>query len=174
MSRRRPSQDDDRLWAAFTKTIKPLKPQRVKPAADVTTPIKPSPAKTRVEKAAPPPPSAPLLAPKPSPPITSLGRRERRSVATGKVAIEGRLDLHGHTQSEAHDALCGFLHRARGSGKRLVLVITGKSGVLRRQVPLWLEMPDMRDIVLGVDQAHVAHGGEGALYVRIRRARSRE
>src|SRR5262249_26857630 len=56
------------------------------------------------------------------------------------------------------------------------LVITGKGGrdegrgVLRRQVPLWLALPELRRYVIGFEDAHVAHGGKGALYVRVRRA----
>jgi DNA-nicking Smr family endonuclease len=61
-----------------------------------------------------------------------------------------------------------------------LLVITGKGtrsaeeerGVLRRQVPLWLRSPQLRETVLGFETAGPAHGGEGAFYVRLRRARS--
>ena len=88
------------------------------------------------------------------------------------------MDLHGLTQSEAHGALLHFLHAASARGARLVLIITGKGGrgdgergVLRRQVPQWLALPDLRDLVVGFEDAHVAHGGEGALYVRLRRRR---
>jgi DNA-nicking Smr family endonuclease len=81
------------------------------------------------------------------------------------------------TQGEAHVALVHFLHRAQRHGARFVLVITGKGtragdrGVLRRQVPLWLGLPEFRDAVVGFEEAHAAHGGEGALYVRLRRPR---
>jgi DNA-nicking Smr family endonuclease len=103
----------------------------------------------------------------------------RSRVARGKEDIDGRLDLHGLTQSEAHAALLRFLRQASGRGARLVLVITGKGarggegerGVLRRQVPQWLRLPEFRALVIGFEQAHVAHGGEGALYVRVRRSR---
>jgi DNA-nicking Smr family endonuclease len=44
---------------------------------------------------------------------------------------------------------------------------------LRRQVPLWLEAPDFRGLVVGFDTAHAGHGGAGALYVRVRRRRRR-
>jgi DNA-nicking Smr family endonuclease len=93
------------------------------------------------------------------------------------MAIDARLDLHGMTQAEAHAALAHFLRRVQRNGARLVLIITGKGagagerGVLRRQVPLWLGLPDLRDAVVGFEEAHTAHGGEGALYVRLRRAR---
>ena len=87
-------------------------------------------------------------------------------------------DLYsGLTQAEAHEALLRFLRRAQAEGAKFVLVITGKGGpggdrgVLRRQVPLWLALPELRACVLGFDVAHVGHGGEGALYVRLRKGR---
>jgi DNA-nicking Smr family endonuclease len=115
------------------------------------------------------------------PPLASLDRRSRQRVARGNVAIEARLDLHGMTQDRAHAALSRFLRVAQVNDARLVLVITGKGarpneragerGVLRRVVPEWLSLPEMRAYVIGFEFAHGAHGGEGALYVRIRRAR---
>src|SRR5207247_2865570 len=72
----------------------------------------------------------------------------------------------------------GFLQRAHHDGLTFVLVITGKGkvgaaerGVLRRQVPQWLALPEFRTLVVGFEEAHIGHGGEGALYVRVRRAR---
>ena len=122
--------------------------------------------------------SAPEPAPPPPPPLSPLGRRLRARVARGKEAIDARLDLHGKTQSEAHAALLHFLRSAGARGARLVLVITGKGqrsagegGVLRRQVPHWLRLPEFRVFVIGFEDAHIAHGGEGALYVRLRRPR---
>lgn len=88
------------------------------------------------------------------------------------------LDLHGLTQSEAHAALLRFLRAASSRGARLVLIITGKGGaragdgergVLKRQVPQWLGLPEFRALIVGFEAAHIAHGGEGALYVRVRR-----
>jgi DNA-nicking Smr family endonuclease len=87
------------------------------------------------------------------------------------------------TQQQAHAALLRFLHRAQADGIKTVLVVTGKGsrqaldsgapvrGVLKRQVPLWLALPEFRPLVVGFDDAHIGHGGEGALYVRLRRAR---
>ena len=191
---RRPlTEDEERLWAAVARSVRPL---RAKPT------IKPSlkPPAAPPAKAAPPQSARPSLAkpnvaklgvardaehaPQPvahraKPPSTesTLARRERQQLGRGKAEIGGRIDLHGMTQAEAHDALLRFLRRAQAEGAKFVLVITGKGGpggdrgVLRRQVPLWLALPDMRTCVLGFDVAHVGHGGEGALYVRIRRAR---
>lgn len=184
-SRRRGLTYEERvLWTTVTKAIKPLRaepPIAPDEDGDTTTEIskpaskhasKPARPASRVPKsmpAAPPPP-------KPAPePLTPLGRRMRARVARGKQAIDARLDLHGLTQSEAHAALLRFLRNASAREAKLVLVITGKGrggepGVLRRQVPQWLGLPEFRATVIGFEDAHVAHGGEGALYVRVRRA----
>ena len=112
------------------------------------------------------------------PPLTPLGRRLKQRIGRGKEAIDGRLDLHGLTQSQAHAALLRFLRSASERDARLVLVITGKGaregerGVLKRVVPQWLGLPEFRMLVIGYEDAHVAHGGEGALYIRIRRTRA--
>jgi len=114
------------------------------------------------------------------PPLAPLGRRERARLSRGGREIDARLDLHGMTQTRAHRALSDFLQRAHIDGLTFVLVITGKGGaaaahsgrgVLRRQVPQWLSLPEFRTLVVGFEEAHIGHGGEGALYVRIRRAR---
>jgi len=128
-----------------------------------------------VPKASPATPAAPKFVPVP------LDRRVMQRLARGAEPIDARLDLHGRTQSEAQAALLRFLRKAQADGARFVLVITGKGararddwserGVLRRQVPLWLELPEFRAYVVGFEQAHVGHGGEGALYVRVRRER---
>jgi DNA-nicking Smr family endonuclease len=83
------------------------------------------------------------------------------------------------TQAQAHTTLFHFLQRARADGAKTILVITGKGsgnadrerGVLKRQVPMWLALPEFRPLIVGFDDAHVGHGGEGALYVRLRRSR---
>ncbi len=174
------SEEERALWESVAKQIKPLrkKPRAAKPetveAALVLKPVaspKP-PASAKIVRAAKPEvPAAPPLAP--------LGRRERSQLSRGKKQIDARLDLHGMTQTRAHHALSGFLHRAHHDGLTFVLIITGKGnvgaeserGVLRRQVPHWLSLPEFRSLVVGFEEAHIGHGGEGALYVRIRRAR---
>ena len=86
----------------------------------------------------------------------------KQRVARGKEAIDARLDLHGLTQAQAHAALLRFLRNAHARDARLVLVITGKGrgaasrGVLRRQVPQWLGLPEFRALVVGFEDAHVA------------------
>lgn len=164
------------LWTTVTKAIAPLRTTaRIAPDVDTeATPVAVKPPRPVGPKKASPP-LAPQQ-PAPPPPLTPLSRRMKRGVARGKQAIDARLDLHGLTQSEAHAALLRFLRNAGARDARLALVITGKGrgaepGVLRRQVPQWLGLPEFRSLVLGFEDAHVTHGGEGALYVRLRRAR---
>jgi DNA-nicking Smr family endonuclease len=172
--RRGLSKDERVLWSTFTRSIAPLR--ETSPAgADETAEVAVPPAKPKpVAKSAPAASNQP-----PAPPLTPLGRRLRGRVARGKQAIDARLDLHGLTQSEAHARLLRFLRDAQARDARLVLVITGKGrrgdgerGVLKRQVPQWLGMPEFRSLIVGFEDAGVRHGGEGALYVRMRRLRS--
>jgi DNA-nicking Smr family endonuclease len=194
------SEDERTLWDSVARQTKPLrkksrlakaalaKASATKPAAKplaAKPPVSPSRSVQADAKQAAPArsiPSPPPLQPaKPAiPPLVALGRRGRARLSRGKDEIEARLDLHGMTQIRAHHALLGFLHRAHSSGMTFVLVITGKGkvgsaeqerGVLRRQVPHWLGMPEFRALVVGFEEAHIGHGGEGALYVRVRRAR---
>ena len=94
----------------------------------------------------------------------------------GQHPVEGRLDLHGMTQAEAHRALASFIRGARVSGKRCVLVITGRGrlggGVLRAAVPRWLAEPEFRPHLLAIATAQPRDGGTGALYVMLRRTRA--
>lgn len=181
-SRRRRSLDSEEraLWDTVTKQIKPLrrrpkieKEESVAQNAVATEQVAVRPAASLKETAAVPRPKSP-------PPLVALGRRERSHLARGRKEIEARLDLHGMTQARAHRALIGFLARACEDGLTFVLVITGKGrtgaadserGVLRRQVPEWLGLPEFRSLVVGFEEASIGHGGAGALYVRLRRAR---
>ena len=91
----------------------------------------------------------------------------------GRAEPEAQLDLHGYREGAAHAQLERFLARARADGKRLVLVITGKGGVLRENFPRWLAEDRFRDFVSGVSQAHIRHGGSGAFYVALKRKKLR-
>lgn len=123
-------------------------------------------------------------------PLAPLERRLRQALNRGTRAVDAKIDLHGLRQSEAHAALQAFLLREQARGSQLVIVVTGKGaekgggearsadlfggerGVLRRLVPQWLSLPDLRVIVLGFEEAGRSHGGAGALYVRLRRRKS--
>jgi DNA-nicking Smr family endonuclease len=118
----------------------------------------------------PAPPVAPPLPPLDRP--AGIDRANAERLKRGKHAIEGRLDLHGMIQDEAHRALAGFIRAARADGKRCVLVITGRSGVLRAAVPRWLDEPELRQHLLALATAQPRDGGAGALYVMLRRTRT--
>jgi len=104
-----------------------------------------------------------------------IDQKTRGRIARGRVSLDARVDLHGLTQAEAHGLLLSFLHRAHAEGLRHVLVITGKGtspaseGVLRRAVPGWLATAPFRALVSGHSAASRRHGGDGALYIRLRR-----
>ena len=176
------SEEDRALWESVAKQVKPLrkrhrtvKPSAAAPEAEAGVAAKP----VASPKAMPSPKIIPPSRPEP-PPLAPIGRRERSQLSRGRKDIDARLDLHGMTQIRAHRMLLTFLQRAHSDGLTFVLVITGKGkvggseaerGVLRRQVPQWLSLPEFRSLVVGFEEAHIGHGGEGALYVRVRRVR---
>jgi DNA-nicking Smr family endonuclease len=175
------SEEERALWETVAKQTKPLrkKPRVAKAAQEAETP-----AAAKAAHAEPPPSAKVVRASKPAkpspPPLAPFGRRQRSQLSRGRKEIDARLDLHGMTQMRAHRVLQDFLRRAHADGLTFVLVITGKGkttgaeserGVLRRQVPQWLALPEFRNMVVGFEEAHIGHGGEGALYVRIRRVR---
>ncbi|MFZ5668466.1 MAG: Smr/MutS family protein [Pseudomonadota bacterium] len=161
---RKPRADELRLWGHVAATVRPL-PGRAAPAPEPGPPP-PSPS--------PRPPAAVSAGRKgpPGPPQTLEPGRQRR-IERGRQPLGARIDLHGMTWDGARAALEAFLLRAWNEGLREVLVITGKGtrgdGVLRRATPDWLAAPPLRDIVAGVSEAHRRHGGQGALYVALRR-----
>jgi DNA-nicking Smr family endonuclease len=183
MSRRRLSDDERVLWKGVTRSIAPLRKSLALEPDGAEPATAPSPPKPRAKPA--PAIAAPVAPPKrvapPAPSLAPLTRRTKKRIARGNHAIDGRLDLHGMTQAEAHDALFGFLRAKQVRGAKVVLVITGKGargsddgggrGVLKRMVPMWLGMPDFRGLIVGFESAAVGHGGEGALYVSLRKAR---
>ena len=165
---------DDRLWALVTSTVRPLPgrsapkpPQRIEPPAERI--------ERRAETAETP---HPLVGRRPhSQPPQPLEPRRHRRLAVEREPIGARIDLHGFTHDRARAALTEFVLRSRAEGRRSVLVITGKgalgAGVLRRHVPEWLAAPPLRSAVAGLSEAHRRHGGEGALYVALKRPASR-
>jgi len=174
-----PAVEDLRLWAVVSSTVRPLKPihpapkppsepppPQAKPArpADVTA------LAASVRRSAAPPKPA-----KGPPPPADVDPNLHRRLARGREGLVARIDLHGMTQDAARAALAGFIRRSVDDGWRAALVITGKGvsgdGVLRRRVPEWLAEAPIRQHVAGVSEAHRRHGGEGALYVALKRKR---
>ena len=171
---RRLNDEERKLWGHFTRSVAPLRrpplPADLPPVAASKTKSA-TPARALARAAAPAATAAVRLEP--------FDRRLKQRLARGTEPIDARIDLHGKTQSEAHAALLSFLRKAQSQSAKFVLVITGKGGgarddwsgrgVLKRQVPLWLKLPEFRVYVVGFEPAHVGHGGEGALYVRIKK-----
>lgn len=174
------SEEERALWEGVARLTKPLKkhrtakPKAVSPEAEPRAAAKPVLLRESLATASSPKPMKPAMLP-----LAPLARRERSQLSRGKRQIDARLDLHGMTQASAHQALSTFLRRAHLDRLTFVLVITGKGkagaeqqrGILRRQVPQWLSQPEFRALVVGFEEAHIGHGGEGALYVRVRRAK---
>jgi DNA-nicking Smr family endonuclease len=168
--------------------VEPLrKPKgaKAKPAAAPSAPpqAQPSPA---AKPAKPPAPTPAAPKPPPAPPELAIGRiadvdkRLAERLRRGRLPIDGKLDLHGLTQGEAHDQLAGFIAVSQKRGHRCILVVTGKglwregAGILREMVPRWLNERPNRARVLAVVQAQPQHGGSGALYILLKRLRGGE
>jgi DNA-nicking Smr family endonuclease len=170
------SMEDRILWSQVARSTKPLPGRKaVAPTAEPADFARMlDEAKTERTSAPPPAHTARPRADHARP--HRLDTPTRQKLAKGRLPIEGKVDLHGLTQSEAHTLLLSFLHRAYADGRRYVLVVTGKGssfgsdGALRRAVPVWLATPPFRALVGAHEDAGRRHGGSGALYVRLRRA----
>lgn len=199
MRRRRGLSAEDRAaWEAYRRSADPLRRQ---PLPSEPTPEPAPGGRTKDVEGGPLPrpfrigatarvQTSTLPQPAPGPgeevgaePLRMDAKAHRRMTA-GKLRPEAKLDLHGLTLDRAHSRLQRFLSDAHGDGKRLVLVVTGKGkrkdeggpipervGILRHQVPQWLRLPPFAPLVLQVREAHRSHGGGGAYYVYLRRAR---
>src|SRR5262245_57098232 len=159
---RRLSEEERKLWGHFTRSVAPLRRQSV--PAD---PPAAAASKAKSSSHARPPVRRPAPAGRTAARLESFDRRIKQRLARGTEPIDDRIDLHGKTQSEAHAALLSFLRKAQSNGAKFVLVITGKGGgardgwsergVLKRQVPQWLKLPEFRGCVVGFEDAHIAH-----------------
>jgi len=168
-------EEDLNLWRSVTQTVEPLRGRDL-PPEDFDA--KPPTIRPQSSPASRPAPSVPV---RPLPELThedqpGLDKATAKRMRRGQVRLEGRIDLHGLTQDEAHRALDAFLDAASLAGKREVLVITGKGaradgsiGVLRQEVPRWLSAYPNRAKVVAFSYASPKDGGEGALYVRLKK-----
>ncbi len=170
-----PTPEDLKLWQEVTRSVAPLAERPSGESAPRSRDEKPAQPAGSVKRATRTT-AAPALSP--------IDRRTVSRLRRGTASIDVRIDLHGMTQAAAHGRLKRFLREAQTDGVQLALVITGKGrrrgdddalgderGVLRRMVPLWLAAAELRPYVVGFGEAGPAHGGVGALYVRIRRKR---
>ena len=164
--RRTPTQAEKALWGVATRDVRPLDPQ---PALPIPVPL-PDPVPAP-ETVVPLSVSAPIAPRVPG----SVDRATVERLKGGQVVVDGRIDLHGMDQRTAFAALMGFVDTASRSGKRALLVITGKGaladggGVLRRNAPNWLMASPLAGRILTIQPAHIRHGGGGAFYVMLRR-----
>ena len=167
MSRGRKLQDDERaLWDAVMRDVR--RP-RVRKAAEPAMPRKPEePKRVRAVAVKPVVPVPPKKAPG-----FGLDGSTAERLRKGKIEPDATIDLHGLTQDRAHLRLSTFIAREHEKGSRCIRVITGMGspGVLRVQVPRWLQENEMRSAVAGVQAAHQRHGGGGAIYVYLKRKR---
>jgi DNA-nicking Smr family endonuclease len=168
MSGRRRDVNDEEA-ALFRDALKDARPMRRKAAT-------PEPVKAIGRVKMPKP--VDIITPPPKPPVfaagatTEIGGHREAHFRKGKLEPEARLDLHGYTQDAAYKELFRFVTRARALDQRVVLVITGKAGVLHTLLPRWLAEADFRGLVVGASPAHVRHGGNGAFYVALKRNRA--
>ena len=182
--------DDLALWKAVTDSVTPLGPDKT-PTADP----EPHPPPADDTKSPPPKPDAkpkrrsatmakPVPRPEPARVQNQFDPALNRRLTRRSDSPDATLDLHGMRQAEAHRALLRFLAASQAQGHRLVAIITGKGdaepsgswdeqgrGVLRRAVPRWLDLPDCRGFVVGHRVSPRMPGGEGVIYVQIRRRR---
>ena len=156
-TRRRATEEEQALFRNALHDAKPLK-RRARRAVSQPKAVKITPPPLRI--------AAPQFNESPAP---NIGGHDEARFRRGRGEPEARLDLHGLTQDAAYRTLIRFLMAARAEGKRLALVITGKGGVLRGALPLWLGQGDLKAMVGGVSEAHIRHGGAGAYYVTLRR-----
>ena len=172
------SPEEIELWNKVTADVRPARGRRRRPPEEpvVERPEPKKGAAASVTASSPPPPEK-KPRPRLAPPPAEIDHRTRTKLRRGRLEVEAKLDLHGLRQAEAQTALYDFLCRAQAAGARMAIVVTGKGvrneegGVLRRLAPMWLSSPAMRDLVVGFGEAARHHGGEGALYVQIRRPR---
>jgi DNA-nicking Smr family endonuclease len=181
--RKRDLHEDERaLWEAATRDVRRYRGAAPKPAKAAQAKQNPAPAAPLPVPAKPRRSSAPAF---------GIDGATAERLRRGKVEPDATIDLHGLTQAQAHARLATFVRRGSESGRRCLLVITGKgspredggaegfamperskAGVLRLMVPRWLE--ELSAVVVGVQSAHRRHGGAGALYVYLRRKRGRD
>jgi len=172
--------EERRLWAVVVGAVKPLPGRALsEPEPERKPELPPGEAAARMAARPAPRVDEPRLAP-----LAPLERRTLAQLRRRSRRADAAIDLHGMRQAEAHGALVAFLGRSRDLGHKVVLVITGKGaaatgaslfeerGVLRRVVPHWLRLPELRPLVLGFEEAAPHHGGAGALYVRLRKRRA--
>lgn len=171
MARRRGlSEEDLRLWAAYGRTLTRLMPGRK------ALPLPPEPPCSAPPEAPPQPVAAkPSLARVPAElgintAPSGLDKASWKHFHAGKMRVEARLDLHGHTAARAHHRVQFFLEQASATGIRCVEIITGKGEILAYELPHWLNAPSLRPLILALAHPHAANTGSVRILLRRRRS----
>lgn len=167
------TEQDRHDWASYARLVRPLRGRAPPPAPYPAAPAEPPPERDE----APPAPRAHGASPAQlhiGAPPGGLDSATWTRFRSGKLAPSRTLDLHGRTAQRAFHSVHAFLHAAQADGVRCVEIITGRGagetgGVLRRELPLWLNQPALRPIVLAATHPHA--GNPGAVRVLLRRAR---
>lgn len=169
------SEADQSAWATYAKMIAPLRGRAAGPGAE-TPPVE-RPQRDPVPPARPAP-SVIVRPPRaPTPPLSVGGQPGGLDSATwqrfrsGKLAPARTLDLHGLTVQHAFHSLVTFLRNAQAERLRCVEVVTGRGngatgGAIKRELPLWLNLPDIRPLVLGAAHPHALNPGSVRLLLR--------
>ncbi|KQN07249.1 MULTISPECIES: Smr/MutS family protein [unclassified Sphingomonas] len=179
MAPRRLDPAEAALWARVVSAIKPLHPARVAPLPLARLEKHGAPAPKPVRAPVAPAPVAPTRARQPGP---TLDASWDRRIARGMVIPDSTLDLHGHTLASAHGLLDQGLARSIQRGDRVLLLVTGKPprpdserpharGAIRSAITDWILAGRHADRVASIRPAHPRHGGQGALYLVLRRER---
>jgi DNA-nicking Smr family endonuclease len=162
--------EEVKVWGLVASTVRAL-PGRFVPKTETAEP--PAPIDPDAPAARVPPTKAAKPKTKTRGPLEDIEPNRRHRIARDRDPVTARLDLHGLDQVRAQVILESFLQRAWEDGSRAVLVITGKGvqgdGILRRRAPEWLASRHLAHIVAGVSPAARHHGGDGALYVALKR-----
>ena len=178
---------DEALWREVAKTVKPLRARKPAPKAalvksnSVASPVPPA---VGARKRIAPSPATKPRGPAPPPElaageVAAVDRRLGERLRRGQLAIDARLDLHGHFYDSGAREVADFIASAYERGLRMVLIVTGKGsrsggeGILRQSLPRWLNAPGLRHRVLAFSAAQPRHGGDGAFYVLLKRKRRR-
>jgi len=167
---KRPLKPDElKVWGMVAATVHPMSGRKAPSEAAI-------PASGRDPHETPariPPPARGNRPPPMRPSLDLIEPNRRQRIAREREEIGARLDLHGLDQQRAQGVLEAFVRKAWDEGYRAVLVITGKGvqgdGVLKRRAPEWLAAPHLAQIVAGISNAARHHGGDGALYVALKR-----
>lgn len=175
MARRHLSSEEKALWNALARSVRPLRPA-VRVSEPPILPVAALPATGLTRGPLPSAPTAP-----PRVPAAVLDSGWERRIRSGTLTPDMSIDLHGHSLAAAHGRLNQALSAALARDVRVLLVVTGKPpkmggvgrdsrrGAIRGEIGHWLETSAYADRIASVRLAHPRHGGDGALYIILRR-----